>query len=198
MRGEARTRGKNTRELLRKTAIDLFAQKGYADTSIREIGARAGVSNSIIYHYFKSKEEMLFEIIDTATRDVIEALEDIQKRIPDPVACMREMLMHHMVHFSLKRKKETQILTANSHLLKGRRRQLCRQMQRQIYDLYRQKLRELNASGGMNDVDVTVVTFSIFGMINSFFWWHREGGRLSQGEVAHSILEFISHGILKE
>jgi AcrR family transcriptional regulator len=58
---------KKTRNLLLQTAIRLFAEKGYADTSIREIGKKAGVSTSVLYHYFKSKEEMLFEVISTSS-----------------------------------------------------------------------------------------------------------------------------------
>jgi AcrR family transcriptional regulator len=191
-------KAKRTRELLLHTAIKLFAQKGYADTSIREIGSNAGVSTSILYHYFKNKEEILFEVTQTASHELIHRLKEIQNQILDPAECLREMLMTHMVHFSLKRKEEGQIVAADSHLLKGKRRQICRQMQQEIYNLYGQKLKELAEKGRMNNMDRTVVAFSMFGMINTFFGWYREGGRLSKEEVAQNIVEFIFHGILKE
>ena len=48
-----------TRERLLETASHLFAEKGYASTSVREIVARAGVSKPVLYYYFQSKEGLL-------------------------------------------------------------------------------------------------------------------------------------------
>ena len=63
------SRSKKTRDLLMQAAISLFAEKGYADTSIREIGTLAAVSPSVLYHYFKNKEQMLFEVITTSSEN---------------------------------------------------------------------------------------------------------------------------------
>jgi len=187
-----------TRELLLRTAINLFAEKGYADTSIREIGIRANVSTSILYHYFKSKEDILFEVITTSSRELIEMLKEIQERIENPVECLKEMLLAHMVHFSLKRKEETQILAADNHLLAGESRLICRKIQREIYDMYSAQLKIIAEHDLMKNIDQTVVAFSVFGMINSFYAWYHEKGRLSKEEVAQNILELILHGIIKE
>jgi AcrR family transcriptional regulator len=46
----------NSRERLLETAIGMFAAKGYAGTSVREIVERAAVSKPVLYYYFKSKE----------------------------------------------------------------------------------------------------------------------------------------------
>jgi AcrR family transcriptional regulator len=55
------------RERLLETAIDLFAEKGYSATSVREIVARAGVSKPVLYYYFQSKEGLFYAILDSAT-----------------------------------------------------------------------------------------------------------------------------------
>lgn len=188
---------KNTRDLLLKTAIKLFAEKGYADTSIREIGSKAGVSTSVLYHYFKNKEEMLFEVTISSSRELIQELIKIQEQYSDPLECLKQMLITHMVSFSLKRKEETQILASDNHLLKGKQGLICRKIQREIFEMYSAQLKAIADKGMMNDIDRTVVVFSIFGMINSFYSWYRERGRLSKEEVAQNILAFISHGILK-
>jgi AcrR family transcriptional regulator len=56
----------NARERLLETAIDLFAEKGYAGTSVREIVEQAGVSKPVLYYYFKSKEGLFLAILDIA------------------------------------------------------------------------------------------------------------------------------------
>jgi AcrR family transcriptional regulator len=187
---------RNTREILLQTSINLFYQKGCLDTSIREIGDKAGISTSIIYHYFKNKEELLFEIIHNSAEELLQALREIEKKISDPLECLREMVTEHAVLFCLKRKKETKIVDSDRYLLHGKRHEMIVGQQREIYNLYKKKLEELIYKGLLRDIDPTVATFSILGIINSSFRWYREGGRLSREEVAQNILKFVFHGTL--
>ena len=48
-----------TRERILDTALDLFARKGYAETSLREIAAELGFSKAAIYYHFESKRDIL-------------------------------------------------------------------------------------------------------------------------------------------
>ena len=121
---------KNTRDKLIRKAIYLFYHKGYADTSIREIGAEAGISTSLLYHYFKNKQQILFEIINTAAQDLIETLLEIENRISDPLDCLREMLIAHTVHFSIKRKKESKILVEELYWLRGKQKDIIKNAHR--------------------------------------------------------------------
>ena len=187
---------KTTREQLMQAAVLLFSQKGFSDTSIREIGARAGVTTSIIYHYFKNKEEMLFEIVYTALQDLIETLRGIEGSIDDPVDCFREMLTATMKLHTLKHKKEIRIVAMERDTLRGKRREKCRRLQREVYDIYLAQLKRMAEGGRLRDVDLTVLNISIFGTLTSFHTWHRERGRLSNDEVVRHIEEFIFKGIL--
>jgi AcrR family transcriptional regulator len=63
----------NARERLLETAIGMFAEKGYAGTSVRAIVEQAGVSKPVLYYYFKSKEGLFLAILDQA--------EDLQKQL---------------------------------------------------------------------------------------------------------------------
>ena len=55
-----------TRERLLETAIAIFAEKGYAGTSVREIVEQAGVSKPVLYYYFQSKEGLFLAILEMA------------------------------------------------------------------------------------------------------------------------------------
>jgi len=77
-----------TRERLLETASHLFAEKGYASTSVREIVARAGVSKPVLYYYFQSKEGLYYAILKWGVEvqkkiidDVFEAAGTVQDRI---------------------------------------------------------------------------------------------------------------------
>lgn len=56
----------NARERLLETAINMFADKGYAGTSVREIVEEAGVSKPVLYYYFQSKEGLFLAILEMA------------------------------------------------------------------------------------------------------------------------------------
>ena len=77
----------NTRERILETATDLFAEKGYAGTYVREIVEKAGVSKPALYYYFKSKEGLFYAILEWATdaqrvilNEVFEASGTVQER----------------------------------------------------------------------------------------------------------------------
>jgi len=60
--GRKKSRAK-TREKILKVATKLFARKGFDGARVDEIAQKAGVNKALIYYYFKSKEEILEEIM---------------------------------------------------------------------------------------------------------------------------------------
>lgn len=186
----------DARARLLKAATDLFFRKGYADSSIREIGHKANISNSVIYHYFKNKEEMLAEIINLAINDLFAILNDIQDRIDDPVVCLEEMIRAHLVDWCLKRKKESKIIVTESDWLTGKRKEENNNIQRKIYTIYKLKLKEIQSRGLLNHTDLTVLCFSIIGVILQSIRWFSEKGPLSKEQVAQNAIAFVFKGIL--
>ena len=63
----------SARERILETAIGMFAERGYAGTSVREIVEQAGVSKPVLYYYFQSKEGLYLAILEMA--------EDMQKEL---------------------------------------------------------------------------------------------------------------------
>jgi AcrR family transcriptional regulator len=59
------------REIIKQTALKLFAAKGYATTSISDIAQTAGISKGLMYNYFKSKEEVLQTIWDELMEEFV-------------------------------------------------------------------------------------------------------------------------------
>ncbi len=66
-----------TRELIIGKAIELFSQKGYGASSIRELAKECGISLGLMYNYFPSKEALLDTIISESISDIAKSF-DIQ------------------------------------------------------------------------------------------------------------------------
>src|SRR4051794_20695230 len=68
----------STAEGIKETATALFAERGFAATSVRSIALAAGVTGGAIYNHYKSKEEILNEIVLT---NLQELLRDLQRAV---------------------------------------------------------------------------------------------------------------------
>jgi AcrR family transcriptional regulator len=55
-----------TKEKILAAGLQIFSHKGLAATSIQEIARQAGISVGLMYHYYKSKEELFTELVETA------------------------------------------------------------------------------------------------------------------------------------
>jgi AcrR family transcriptional regulator len=59
----------SSKENIKNTALDLFAQKGFLSVTVEEIAISAGISKGLMYNYFKSKEALLDSIINDVLSD---------------------------------------------------------------------------------------------------------------------------------
>jgi AcrR family transcriptional regulator len=60
------------REKILEAGLELFGERGYHATSIAEIGERAGIAKSVLYHYFGSKSALYEAILEAQTHDLME------------------------------------------------------------------------------------------------------------------------------
>ncbi|MGW6055053.1 transposase [Streptomyces sp. NPDC055189] len=88
-----------TRERIRKTALELFCERGYAETSLREISEELGVTKAALYHHFKTKEDILISLAQTVIDDLDGLITWVNSR-PRTPETKRELLARYSVIFS--------------------------------------------------------------------------------------------------
>ena len=86
----------NKQEKILKAASEIIAEKGLQKATITEIASKAGVVDSIIYHYFKNKEDLLFCALDSHLQSSIEALEFQFQGIIGAAAKLGKMVWYHL------------------------------------------------------------------------------------------------------
>jgi TetR/AcrR family fatty acid metabolism transcriptional regulator len=67
------------RRLILDAAVRVFARKGYHTSRVGDIAEEAGVAHGLLYHYFRSKEELLETIFRETWRDVLDAVRSVQE-----------------------------------------------------------------------------------------------------------------------
>ena len=123
------------KEKIIDVAVDLFGEKGYAATSIRDISQALNVSIATLYYYFKNKEDLLFTIIDSIGKDLLAMLAKAKNESGDPIDSLRNMLSHH-IRMTDKRKSRVKIYVEEQHNLSKKFREIIYQQHRKIYDIY--------------------------------------------------------------
>jgi len=82
------------REQILSAALRAFASRGFAATKIGDIAARAGLSHGLVYHYFKSKEEIFHALLKRAMHTSTQTLIDIEAAPLPPVEKVRQAAKH--------------------------------------------------------------------------------------------------------
>ncbi|OLT11863.1 TetR family transcriptional regulator [Pseudonocardia sp. CNS-139] len=76
-------RNADTREEIREVALDLFAQKGFEQTSLREIAERLDITKAALYYHFPSKDELLVQLVAPLATDLAAFTAVLEERRPD-------------------------------------------------------------------------------------------------------------------
>ena len=179
-----------------RVAADIMCRKGYEATSMNDIADAVGLTKAGIYHYIRGKEDLLFEIMsygmDMVDQDVIGPAQEIA----DAGQRLRTIVERHTRRILEVGGAVTILLEEMSALTPAHRR-VIRSRKRAYFELIRQTLAQLSAEGKLRDVNLTVATFSLLGMINWISRWYRNDGKLMPEEIVKDFLNVAVNGLLK-
>jgi TetR/AcrR family transcriptional regulator, cholesterol catabolism regulator len=179
-----------------RTAAQLFRDRGFDATSVSDVARALGMTKAGLYHYFESKEALLFEIMSYGLDRVRDEVVVPIRAIRDPEERLHQILMRHASIATQGRGAVTHLGDEIRALPPASRRQLEERMRKYV-DLVRDTLAELKAAGRLRDVDPTVAAFSLIGMILWLPRWFRQDGRLTQQQVAKELAKLALGGLLR-
>ena len=79
-------------QLIRDKAAALFAERGFATTSIADIAAACGTAKSLVYHYFGAKDEILYDLLRDHMARLVAGAEAALATAADPRERLREFV----------------------------------------------------------------------------------------------------------
>jgi AcrR family transcriptional regulator len=99
-----------------RVAAKLFNGKGYLETNMDDIGNGARLSKGGIYHYFSSKDAILFFVLDNYLDVILQGLEETQGAIRDPISRIKFIISRHIDLYT-KNAAESKTLLLEAHCL---------------------------------------------------------------------------------
>lgn len=183
-------------EHILRTSARIFAEKSYHSTSMRDIARATEVSLAGLYHYCKSKEELLFLIQDHCFGRVLERLEERIKDVPTPLEKLRIFIDNHLSFFA-GNMAEMKVLSHEAESLEGDLHEHVSAKKERYAKVARKILREIQEVQPKSvRVDATVATYALFGMMNWIYNWYDPRGKLKVEQLVDNITRLFLNGFL--
>jgi AcrR family transcriptional regulator len=183
-------------EFILRTAARIFAEKSYHSTSMRDISRETNVSLAGLYHYCKSKEELLFLIQDNCFGRVLERLEQRLEGVADPVTKLGIFIENHLSFFAANM-SEMKVLSHEAESLRGDLYTHVSTRKDKYTKLARQILREVQETQESKEpLDLTVATYALFGMMNWIYNWYDPQGKLNVSDLASNVMRLFLNGFV--
>lgn len=189
-------RHEDKRVLILQTAAQLFATHGYEATSLDRIADQLGLHKASLYHYIKSKEEVLYQCLVRSFEDldqVMEAMKDT--RVP---------VLERLRHFALSLAQAQNNDFGRCLVLVGSRPLALasgngiRDFQRQLDNTVRDLVREGMTRGDIKPSHPGLVSAMLFGTLNWVPQWYQPEGSLTIDEVVDAFIDMLTEGISAE
>jgi AcrR family transcriptional regulator len=169
--------GERTAQDLRRAALHLFASRGYAAVSMRQIAAEVGVQAGALYLYTPDKQTLLADILTEHMEDLLAAWE----AWPRPRAATPEARFEAFVRFHIRYHLERGAAVFISYME-------LRNLAPENFELTA-ILADGRASGGFRLRDPKLATFALVAMLTGVNTWYRPGGRLDVAEIEEIYLD---------
>ncbi|MEJ1922947.1 TetR/AcrR family transcriptional regulator [Microbacterium sp. KHB019] len=181
------------REQILEIAAQVFIEQGYDATSVASLASRLGLSKSALYHHFASKEEVLEVALDEA----LGGLEGVLSGVGDGSA--RDRLEHVLRGAVLVLVDKLAYVTLLLRVRGNSDVERAALERRRAFDRTVTALvRAAQAEGTVrSDIDPSVATRLLFGMVNSIVEWYRPSGGEGAQELARDVLAVALNGLAK-
>jgi TetR/AcrR family transcriptional regulator, cholesterol catabolism regulator len=178
-----------------RTASQVFAQNGFAGTSMRDISRATGVSLAGLYYYFESKQHLLYLIQSTTFIFVLESLRSRLLGVHEPAERLRLLVLNHIEYF-LSHPNEMKVLSHEEDALGDPYSDKVQAIKRRYYALARDIFDSIAAEGLAPGIHPRVAVLSLFGMMNWTYKWHKPGVDPDAAELTAAIVGLFLHGVL--
>jgi len=174
-------------------AARLFAERGFAGTSMNELAHAAGVSKASLYHYYEDKYRLLVAIAEGHI-DRLTALVDEVAAEPLPPGTRLRRLIARFVEEYADAHAHHQVLVQDIKYLDAADERRIRDKERHVVAAFAGAIAAVHPGLAAAQLEKPL-TMLLFGMINWMFTWFREDGRLGYDDMSRLVTGFVVGGL---
>ena len=181
------------RQAIEDVASDLFRERGYAGTSIRDIARALSVQGASLYAHVESKEDVLWAIVDRAASRFEAAADDaerdaVSRRPGDPAEAVAALVRAH-VQVLTADVDEASVFVHEWRAL-GEMRRAAILARRDAYEArFRRSIEEGIAVGAFAMTDPAIASTTLLTALNGVATWYDPDGRLAPERIADHLVD---------
>jgi AcrR family transcriptional regulator len=174
-------------------ATEVFCDKGYQGASMRDLSRATGMSLAGMYHYFGSKEHLLYLIQKHTFSTILSLLRERLSETEDAEHGVRAFIGNHLEYF-LAHQQAMKVLSHEDEVLDGEYGRHIASIKREYYQTCRELLDRYKKEKGL-EFDNRTAVLSLFGMMNWIYTWYNP--RLDRGaeQLSRDMGNIFFHGI---
>lgn len=192
------TRRKNPKirrvEIL-ETSARLICARGYRGTSIQDIADACNLTKAGVYHYIRSKEHLLHEIMNYGMDLFEEQVLFVVMGIDDPVDRLKRCMAKNILLVTSGWSKEVTIILHEHDTLTGEFGAQINARKKRYVRFLETSFSEAVRTGRMRPVNPKVAAFSFLGQVLWIYKWYRPDGELSETELADEMVQTFFSGL---
>ncbi|WHA43332.1 TetR/AcrR family transcriptional regulator [Agrobacterium larrymoorei] len=193
----ARTRAVDFEEKQRgllSNAAAVFAEMGMEKASMSMIASHSGVSKALLYHYYPSKDALIFDIVRTHLTELSGAIEAADRTDVSPQDRLRLLVKAVLKNYE-GRDNEHKVQLNGTNALSAEQLAELRAIERQIVKRFSNVIRDINPDLDKDRPLLMPVTMSLFGMMNWVYMWFRPDGPITRDQYADIATTLILEGV---
>jgi len=178
-----------------KTAAQVFAESGFDRASMSQLAKACNISKANIYHYYDSKDALLFGVLDTYLRELRDRLQTVNGGGLNPddqlAALVKEVLLaYHGAD------NEHRVQAAGISALPPEQQNILRGYQREMVEQMSDIVKAIAPTKYANNPqDLLETTMSVYGMLNWYYMWNRDPSERSRIAYAKTVTNIVLNGI---
>ncbi|WP_439589932.1 TetR/AcrR family transcriptional regulator [Hydrogenophaga sp.] len=185
------------RDEILDVAAQCFARQSFPAASMNDIAAACGTSKARLYHYYESKEAILYDLLDRYTQRLLALIGEAEARAQRKNLSEREAL-NELVRVFLTEYETSATrhaaLVSDTKFLGEVQRELILNRQRDVVAAFTRFLKRAYPDR-VTAANQTALTMMLLGMINWTFTWLRPGGPMSYSAFAEEVVAMLERGM---
>ncbi|MDO8980690.1 MAG: TetR/AcrR family transcriptional regulator [Afipia sp.] len=180
------------RQAILDRSAELFSAHGYDRASMNKIAEACGVSKANLYHYYKDKVGLLFDVIRFHLEELLEVVETADDPGAPPEARLRGLVAALLEAY---RDADSQhnVQISSMRFLPHERQTELKRMERDLVTIFSSAV--VGVAPHLKGTKMlTPVTMSLFGMVNWHYLWFKSTGSVSRAEYADLVTRLIVDG----
>jgi AcrR family transcriptional regulator len=179
------------------SAARLFAEDGFAATSVRAVAERARLTKAGLYYHIREKEDLLFRICEQSMTEILDRARAALKRTEDPAAQVSALIRNH-AEFFFRHPHNLTVLNRDMGALSGQQREAIRTLEMAYLDLIRDTVRRGQARQRFRHLDPTVTAFALLGVLNTLDRWYDASGPVKPDALVAQVETILMQGFVAD